>query len=86
MLQEKQAKSQDLETPKIHWAREWSLDTLVKINFLGMASLIKWGLNLSCQGSLTQKTAHIYLIYFRPADAMVAVFLQYKGLVNKIIG
>lgn len=33
-----------------------------------------------------QKTAHIYLIYFRPADAMVAIFLQFSGLINKITG
>lgn len=81
MLPEKKAKSQDLETPKIHWAREWSLDTLVKITFPGMASLIKWRLHLSMQ-----KTAHIDLIYFRPADAVVPIFLQSKGLANKIIG
>lgn len=33
-----------------------------------------------------QKTAHKDLIYFRPADAVVAIFLQFKGLVNKITG
>lgn len=33
-----------------------------------------------------QKTAHIDLIYCRPADALVAIFLYYKGLVNKITG
>lgn len=31
-----------------------------------------------------QKTAHIDLIYCRLADAVVAIFLYYKGLVNKI--
>ena len=30
-----------------------------------------------------QKTSHIYLIYFRPADA---ISLQLHGLVNKITG
>ena len=33
-----------------------------------------------------QKTSHIYLIYFRPADAAVAISLQLHGLVNKITG
>ena len=33
-----------------------------------------------------QKTARIDLIYFRPADVVVAIFLQFKGLVNKITG
>ena len=33
-----------------------------------------------------RKTAHTYLIYFRPADAVVAIFLQFNGLVNKITG
>lgn len=35
---------------------------------------------------LMQKTAHIYLIYFRHDDAVVAIFLQFKGLINRITG
>lgn len=33
-----------------------------------------------------QKTTHIDLIYFRPSDTAVAIFLQFKGLGNKITG
>lgn len=35
---------------------------------------------------LMHKTAHIYLIYFRHDDAVVAIFLQFKGLINRITG
>lgn len=31
-----------------------------------------------------QKTAYIDLIYFWPSDTAVAIFLQFKGLGNKI--
>lgn len=33
-----------------------------------------------------QRTAHKDLVHFRPAYAVVAIFLQFKGLVNKITG
>lgn len=37
-------------------------------------------------GEYNAKTTHIDLIYFWPSDTAVAIFLEFKDLVNKITG